>query len=784
MAKKAKKTPRKSPRKPGKAPARSAKGSPKAARKGESARTVKSRRTRPGKPPATVGTPAATAGLMTAPASTIPNYVVEYFLLGQTRRGAVERYTQDGGIVIDVWLEFAKDILLPRRMLVAPSGGARTVDLGYVLQRTISAYRKAVSKEPVGDIAHSFPKDRERLNISPLENFVALTLYFDELLRIVLPLTRWWEEKNLRALHRKAINVRSDLGSKLRQAITIRLGREDENSLVKIRQELSASDAQPDAMLQPSSDDYPSRRVIEAAPIAALIGVFCATIKDPNFIANTTTGLANQAANTFLNWVLAKAEAIADAATQELKRNIQAELLQTAFEVAGPTHQPTSDTLPALIERVFLNRRAQLADTEAICTIKADAATRLFEISCRDVVWAIIDTGIDPKHPAFLDHGAKNRRGEPLQIKPSRIKSTVDFTLIHEIRNFDLTEHPHGSAERSNDIRAVVQKLRTLPGRTASAAFDQMATAKLKSIAEQLDMRIQPDWAMIEPLIRIENADGSGLLSSHGTHVAGILAADWRQPRRAQGAARAGAPVQVELEDIVLQGACPDIQIHDLRVVTVDRESTEFGLLAAIEYVQQINQRSAAGPVIHGVNISLSIPHDVRNYGCGATPICVACDRLAMSGVVVVAAAGNRGWNEQEIGFGNFVFCSITDPGNAHHVITVGSTHRSNPHAFGVSYFSSRGPTGDGRIKPDLVAPGEKIRGPIRGDADDRLDGTSMAAPYVSAAAAILMARNRELIGNSLKVKDILCRSATDLGREKYFQGHGLVDVLRALQSL
>jgi serine protease AprX len=219
-------------------------------------------------------------------------------------------------------------------------------------------------------------------------------------------------------------------------------------------------------------------------------------------------------------------------------------------------------------------------------------------------------------------------------------------------------------------------------------------------------------------------------------------------------------------------------------VVTVDRESTEFGLLAAIEYVQQINQRSAAGPVIHGVNISLSIPHDVRNYGCGATPICVACDRLAMSGVVVVAAAGNRGWNEQEIGFGNFVFCSITDPGNAHHVITVGSTHRSNPHAFGVSYFSSRGPTGDGRIKPDLVAPGEKIRGPIRGDADDRLDGTSMAAPYVSAAAAILMARNRELIGNSLKVKDILCRSATDLGREKYFQGHGLVDVLRALQSL
>ena len=180
---------------------------------------------------------------------------------------------------------------------------------------------------------------------------------------------------------------------------------------------------------------------------------------------------------------------------------------------------------------------------------------------------------------------------------------------------------------------------------------------------------------------------------------------------------------------------------------------------------------------------SLSIPHDVRNYGCGATPVCVACDRLALSGVVVVAAAGNRGWSEQEIGFGSFVFCSITDPGNARHVITVGSTHRANPHTYGVSYFSSRGPTGDGRIKPDLVAPGEKIRGPIRGNADDRLDGTSMASPYVSGAAAMLMTRNRELIGNALRVKEILCRSATDLGREKYFQGNGLVDVLRALQS-
>jgi subtilisin family serine protease len=58
-----------------------------------------------------------------------------------------------------------------------------------------------------------------------------------------------------------------------------------------------------------------------------------------------------------------------------------------------------------------------------------------------------------------------------------------------------------------------------------------------------------------------------------------------------------------------------------------------------------------------------------------------------------------------------------------------------------VSFFSSRGPTGDGRLKPDLVALGERIRAPLPGDAWGDLDGTSMAAPHVSGAAAMLMAR-------------------------------------------
>ena len=59
-----------------------------------------------------------------------------------------------------------------------------------------------------------------------------------------------------------------------------------------------------------------------------------------------------------------------------------------------------------------------------------------------------------------------------------------------------------------------------------------------------------------------------------------------------------------------------------------------------------------------------------------------------------------------------------------------------------------------------------------------------MAAPQVAGAAALLMARYPELIGRPLQIKDILMKTATDLNREPSFQGAGLLDVLRALQSV
>jgi subtilisin family serine protease len=190
---------------------------------------------------------------------------------------------------------------------------------------------------------------------------------------------------------------------------------------------------------------------------------------------------------------------------------------------------------------------------------------------------------------------------------------------------------------------------------------------------------------------------------------------------------------------------------------------------------------------IHGVNLSVGYDFDPQMFACGQSPLCIEVDRLVRSGVVVVAAAGNTGYGsvnaaerQTNAGLSN----TINDPGNASLAITVGSTHRDAPHTYGVSFFSSKGPTGDGRLKPDLVAPGEKIVSTIPAGETKRMDGTSMAAPHVSGAAALLLARYGELIGRPARIKEILCTTATDLGRERYFQGAGMVDALRALQSV
>jgi subtilisin family serine protease len=231
---------------------------------------------------------------------------------------------------------------------------------------------------------------------------------------------------------------------------------------------------------------------------------------------------------------------------------------------------------------------------------------------------------------------------------------------------------------------------------------------------------------------------------------------------------------------------CPDINLYDLRVLDDRGKGDEFSIIAALQFIRYLNATSDQ-PIIHGVNLSLSVVHDVENFACGRTPICDECERLVASGVVVVAAAGNRGFERVLTRGGEqdaYRSISITDPGNAESVITVGATHRFEPHTYGVSYFSSRGPTGDGRLKPGVLAPGERVYSTVLADGYAAKDGTSMAAPHVSGVAAMIIARHREFLGQPERIKRIIMKTATDLGRERYFQGSGMVDALRALQSV
>ena len=210
---------------------------------------------------------------------------------------------------------------------------------------------------------------------------------------------------------------------------------------------------------------------------------------------------------------------------------------------------------------------------------------------------------------------------------------------------------------------------------------------------------------------------------------------------------------------------------------------------------------------MHGVNLSVGYDFEPEWFACGQSPLCVEVDRLVRSGVVVVVAAGNSGFGivtSQDGPSAAGLSLTINDPGNAELAITVGSTHREMPYTYGVSYFSSKGPTGDGRIKPDVVAPGEKViscesrQSPeatggavpprqIVAQTTARYcegSGTSQAAPHVSGIIAAFLSIRREFLQHPEDVKRIFMSTATDLNRERYFQGRGLVDLMRAIQSV
>ena len=125
-------------------------------------------------------------------------------------------------------------------------------------------------------------------------------------------------------------------------------------------------------------------------------------------------------------------------------------------------------------------------------------------------------------------------------------------------------------------------------------------------------------------------------------------------------------------------------------------------------------------------------------------------------GIVVVVAAGNEA---------NGDWHYITIPADADGAIAVGAVDvpGSGERMPQIASFSSRGPTADGRIKPDVVAPGSGVVvADLRRGGYVRRGGTSFAAPLVSGVCALLLQKNPEW--TPAQVLEALRSTALDLG--------------------
>ncbi|ATE54427.1 S8 family serine peptidase [Actinosynnema pretiosum] len=229
--------------------------------------------------------------------------------------------------------------------------------------------------------------------------------------------------------------------------------------------------------------------------------------------------------------------------------------------------------------------------------------------------------------------------------------------------------------------------------------------------------------------------DGDG----HGTHVASTIGGS--------GAASGGR----------YRGVAPEADLVVGKVLDDGGWGTDAGIIAGMEWAA----REAGADVI---NMSLGGgPTD------GADPMALAVDALtAETGALFVIAAGNSGSDE-----------SVGSPATADSALAVGSVEKDDS----LSGFSSRGPrTGRYATKPEIAAPGGAVVAAEAGTGGYRsMSGTSMAAPHVAGAAALLAQRRPDWTAGQLK--PALVSTSADVRASALAVGGGRVDVARAVTS-
>ncbi|MFE4336849.1 S8 family serine peptidase [Streptomyces sp. NPDC056831] len=234
----------------------------------------------------------------------------------------------------------------------------------------------------------------------------------------------------------------------------------------------------------------------------------------------------------------------------------------------------------------------------------------------------------------------------------------------------------------------------------------------------------------------------------HGTHVASTIAGS--------GAASGGR----------LKGVAPGADLYIGKVLNHAGEGGESGVIAGMEW--------AAAQGADVISMSLGSP----GGSDGTDPISQAVDQLtASTGSLFVIAAGNDGPGKGTVG----------SPGAAQNALTVGAVNKQDQ----LANFSSRGPVKETfAVKPEITAPGVGIvaaraAGTTMGtpvDADyTSANGTSMATPHVSGAAAILVQRHPDWSADRLK--QVLVSTAKQGSYNAYQGGNGRVDVPKAIDA-
>ncbi len=267
-----------------------------------------------------------------------------------------------------------------------------------------------------------------------------------------------------------------------------------------------------------------------------------------------------------------------------------------------------------------------------------------------------------------------------------------------------------------------------------------------------IDTGVAPHYDLTRPVNRIvgfkdfvNNETSPYDDNGHGTHVAGIIAGNGYSSR--------GKYV----------GIAPEANILGIKALNNKGSGNMSDIIAAIEYA--VKTKDEFNTKI--LNLSFGSP---TNSSYLRDPLCKAVREAKNSGLIVVAAAGNSGPESR----------TIVSPGISPDVITVGAIDDKrtvDPSDDEIARFSSRGPTNEGLIKPDVVAPGVNINSlsHLEKDGYISMSGTSMATPLISGAVALLLNKYGDLSPDEVKEK--LIKSCIDLKDSRVNQGSGLVNL-------